>query len=198
MFKTVTCGIEYHGKYLQYPEAMALDDDFNDEITPKNVSQLRKCNRISIGKSFNQLLDNLPNTITEIIFDETFYQAQFNQQINNLPINLTYLQMGKLFNQPIDFLPLSLEILILGKDFNQSVDNLPFNLYLFAIDGFGCFSQTINNLPNNIQHILLNKSYSQQIIKIPNKLCNISFGREYPHIQKFRKMFPHVKQYFYQ
>ena len=70
---------------------------------------------------FNQNVNNLPLNLTHLIFG-----FNFNQNVNKLPPNLTHLTFGDNFNQNVDKLPINLTHLTFGNNFNQNVDNLTF------------------------------------------------------------------------
>ncbi len=91
--------------------------DVKPKSYPKKLQYLRYSN------IFNQPVDNLSNSITELIFGNSF-----NQHVDNLPNSITHLTFGNSFNQPVDNLPNSITHLIFGDYFNQSVNNLPNSL----------------------------------------------------------------------
>ena len=101
-------------------EWVVFNERFNQKLTPDIIEFLSKYQKIKFGDYFNQLVDNLPNSLTHLKFG-----WNFDQSVNNLPNSLTHLKFGKDFNQAVDNLPESLIHLKLGEMFNQPVDNLP-------------------------------------------------------------------------
>ena len=97
--------------------------------------------------SFNQPIDNLPDSLTHLTFSYCF-----NQPIDNLPDSLTHLSFGDNFNQTVDKLPNSITHLTFGKKFDQSVDNLP----------------------NTITHLTLG-DYKKNVDKLKSSLVELSF-----------------------
>ena len=147
--------------------------------------------KIHFGCCFNQTVNSLPNSLTELIFGQNF-----NQPINNLPIKLFKLELGKFFNNPIDNLPISLRVLKfddsskfnhpldnlpngikllkIGYEFNNPIDNLPNTL--IAIEIIGKFNKSLNNLPDSIEMLHLDVKINDKIVKLPQKLDYIYFA----------------------
>ena len=75
---------------------------------------------------YDEIIDDLPNSITHLILGDNF-----NQPINNLPDSVTHLILGDNFNQPLINLPNSLTHLILGDNFNQTIYGIPDSLKYF-------------------------------------------------------------------
>jgi len=151
-----------------------------DEYKTTSLSFLNYNDR----SKFNHKVDNLPNSITKLIFGYSF-----NQPIDNLPSSLTHLKLGWEFNQPIDNLPSSLTHLILGWEFNQPIDNLPSNL-THLILGWE-FNQPIDNLPSNLTKLNLGIHFEQSINNLPPSLKFLSLyfsSKENPKYLKFAKI----------
>jgi hypothetical protein len=102
---------------------------------------------------FNKSVDNLPKTITKIIFG---FGSSFNQPVNNLPPSLTHLTFGYGFNQSVDNLPTSLTHLTFGFRFNKPVDNLPNSITHLTFYYDGKFNKPLKILPNYLVCIKLN------------------------------------------
>jgi hypothetical protein len=119
----------------------------------------------------------------------------FNQQVNNLPENLTHLTFGVCFNQSVDNLPKKLSYLTFGIGFYQQVDNLPeslthLKLYcknnkiiipknvseLYICDD----NMLINNIPKNIEklYIYFVNLYYKNIQNLPITLKEIVIEKE--------------------
>ncbi len=134
-----------------------------------------------MGDSFNQPIDNLPNTLTLLKLGYSF-----NQSIDNLPNTIKELTLGKNFNQPIDDLPNSLTHLTIGEYYNSPIDNLPNSLTHLTLGNK--FNQPINNLPNSLTHLIIGKGvlkyfsasciFNQELNNLPNSLIELEFSYE--------------------
>jgi hypothetical protein len=85
-----------------------------------------------------------------------------------IPEGIFYLSLGSQFNQELDDLPQSLTYLDLSKasDFNKSLDCLPLNLEILEISSR--YNKTISNLPPGIKKIIIfNENQKKLITKIP-------------------------------
>jgi hypothetical protein len=124
--------------------------------------------------------DNLPK-ITKGYLTHLTLGDSFNQEINNLPENILYLSFGNSFNQNIDniWLKLSnnLTHLILGDSFNQNINKLPENITHLTL-GYE-FTQNINinnqmlKLPNKLTNFIF-RCYEAPIIIFPKSLTHIT------------------------
>jgi hypothetical protein len=163
--------------YNETTKTLHLPYDFNEELTNIPLGT----ERILIGvisfcfmdkcSQFKKSVDNLPNTLTHLIFSHV---SRFNQKIDKLPNTLTHLTMGSNFNQSVDNLPQSLIQLRLGTAFNKSVDNLP--KFLTHLTLGICFNQKIDNLPSSLTHLIVQDDFNQSIDNLPNSLQYLSIG----------------------
>jgi hypothetical protein len=96
---------------------------------------------------FQSLIDILPNSIKNIIFED---ESTYNKPIDNFPLGLKKIKFGNYFSQPLDNLPSSLEELEFAKysQFNCAIDNLPNCLKKIKFGKY--FNIPINNLPPNL------------------------------------------------
>jgi hypothetical protein len=60
---------------------------------------------LTLGINFNLELNNLPNSIKKIIFNE---QSRYNYKLDNLPNSLEYLELNKNYAHPIQKFPFNL------------------------------------------------------------------------------------------
>ena len=81
-----------------------LDESLFDVNENRNFKALKY-----IDSKFNQLIDNLPPSITHLTFGTCF-----NQLIDNLPSSITHLTFGHCFNQLVDNLPSTINHLTFG------------------------------------------------------------------------------------
>ena len=155
--------------------------DISNEDSPTGKSSILP-NSITFlvlgGEDFNQPVDNLPESVTELIFGYRFNQpinnlpnglktlkfyehSNFNQPVDNLPDSLTYLHFGDCFNQSIEFLPENLKELYLGNYYDLPINNLPSSL-IYLNTGHG-FNQAINNLPSSLKKVELGQEFDQAL-----------------------------------
>ncbi len=153
--------------------------DVKPKSYPKKLQYLRYSN------IFNQPVDNLSNSITELIFGNSF-----NQHVDNLPNSITHLTFGNSFNQPVDNLPNSITHLTFGNSFNQPVDNLPNSITHLTFGN--SFNQPVDNFPNSITHLTFGDSFNQPVNNLPNSLIELEFGLEFN--QPIDKIYSKCKQ----
>ena len=105
---------------------MVFNGVFNEPLT--NVVFPVSIQKIKFGYYFNQEINNLPNNITHLIFG-----WKFNQDVSELPNSLTYLDFGHNFNQDVSQLPNSLTCLMFWWDFDQDISRFPKSLIYIQI-----------------------------------------------------------------
>ena len=156
---------------------------------PSNLTHL------TLGKKFNQPIDNLPKSLKYLIFDnrDGDYQpidnrdCDFNQPIDNLPNSITHLTFSRKFNCPVDNLPNSLINLQTGYYFNYPLDNLPNSLKHLTI-GDNCdwggskYNYPLDNLPNSIEYLgFTNYScFDKTLMNLPKSLTTLNLSGYYP------------------
>lgn len=140
-----------------------LNGNFAHPIDSFHSSNLT---HLIIGDEYNYPLDNLPQTLTYLVF--TNY-SKFSHPLNNLPISLIYLKFDYYvkFSHPFNNLPQSLKYLKLN-DFNQPINNLPKSLIYLELDYE--FNQPIDNLPQSLLYLILSNEFDQSINNLPNSL----------------------------
>ncbi len=141
---------------------------FNQTINLKK-SYIKKITFVK-DSLFNQLVDNLPESLEYLELGDNF-----NQPVDSLPKTLVKLIIGNVFNQPVDNLPNTLKHLELGDTFNYPVDNLPSGLEYLNI-GYE-FTNLINNLPEKLLNLRIGCKFREEVKSLPNGLLEISFGR---------------------
>ena len=183
--------MEYHVNN----ETITFNSNFNESID-KYYKVISKCsilifeNKV-IGNNcvglFNKNVDNLPISITEILFGYFFdksvdnlpenlkiicFGRDFNKTLDNLPHTLTHIyfvQTENKFNQPLDNLPINLSYLSTGYNFNLFLDNLPYYLKELVIGE--SFNQSIENLPILLKKLYIyNPDYSQNLNYLPDSI----------------------------
>lgn len=157
----------------------------NFDISHTNIKNLY------IGDVFDKPIDNLPKSLTSLIF---YNGCWFNHSVDNLPTQLKYLtlgddfthgidnlpnsllnlKIGNKFNKPVDNLPPNLKQLVLGYSFNQPVDNLPPQLVQLIL-GSG-FNQPIDNLPSTLIYLELNGNFNQRVDRLPSGLLHLGLN----------------------
>ena len=160
-----------------------------------------KTKTLTLPHYFNKVLNNLPVDIEEIIFREDFaaiqfsefdqkinlllltylthltFGAEFNKDVDNLPLNLTHLVFGHSFNQSVNYLPSTLTHLTFGHWFNQIVDNLPQTLIHLTLGH--SFDQKVDNLPKNLIHLTFGNGFNQSVDNLPTNLIHLIFGWDF-------------------
>ena len=98
-----------------------------------------------LESKFNQEVNNLPLNITHLTFGYCF-----NQEVINLPPNITHLTFGYIFNQKVNNLPPNITHLTFGRNFNQEV-YVPLSVKYLKLN---CNNQNIiDYLPNSIEEL---------------------------------------------
>jgi hypothetical protein len=114
-----------------------------------------------------------------------FYnESSFNKNIDNIPENITGLDLGDSFNKTVNNLPKYLDFLRLGENFNKKINNLP-NL-LNDISLFAVIYEKINYLPSSVNNIVIHDCYlkNKKNIKITliNSIKNIKIKTSYSNV----------------
>eukprot|EP01112_Ceratiomyxa_fruticulosa_P021889 TRINITY_DN7857_c0_g1_i1.p1 TRINITY_DN7857_c0_g1~~TRINITY_DN7857_c0_g1_i1.p1 ORF type:complete len:310 (-),score=43.77 TRINITY_DN7857_c0_g1_i1:173-1102(-) len=130
--------------------------DFNQLIDKLPL----KLQRLELGKLYNQPLQNLPNTLTHLIFSEG---SIFNMPIERgvLPQSLVFLSMSASFDYPISgVLPTNLRTLKLGLNFNSRIYELPPQLtYLELPFRYNKILPHARSLPKNLKIVRSHKRF---------------------------------------
>ena len=145
-----------------------------------NIDILNYFNHSLIYLQISQKNDNLKYSLDKLPYSLEVIKLSYNINIpiNNLPINLIYLEIGtcnnkigprSTFNQNIDNLPPNLQTLIIGhiydpqeigsypSDFEQHIRNLPKSLLYLKLEGCYCFNdwKSLYLLPPNLKILYL-------------------------------------------
>ena len=149
---------------------------------------------ILVRNTFNNCVDNFPNSLKYLMFNEIFnclvenlpqslekliFSWEFNKPVNNLPLNLQELVLGHKFNKSVDILPSTLILLKFGFCFNKYVDDLPYGLKKLF---FGReFNKSVDNLPNTLTHLYFSEKFSQTINNLPPSIIWLCLGENFNH-----------------
>jgi len=133
---------------------------------PIEIDKLEKYNGIEFADEYNQPVDNLPINIKFL-----FFGIDFNQSLDNLPsgIEKIYFANNSKFSQPVDFLPAGLKEIRFGYNYNIPLDNLPVSLEKLLVPYF--YKHSMVNFPTNLKKIL-----------IPIRLPNPTWGRHWREV----------------
>ncbi len=122
-----------------------------------DLSKLKKIN--CTDNYFDTIIIEIPNVIDEFIFEDNpikriLFPYSFNESIDNLPntLEIIIFPLNSIFNKPIDNLPTSLKILCMGNSFNQLVSNLPNNLLHLILPND--YDNLITKLPSNLKTLI--------------------------------------------
>ena len=146
-------------------------------VCPKDLTlNLTHLTHLTLGYYFNYRVESLPQTITHLVFGDSF-----NKEINigNLPPNLTHLFCGNSFNKKVNNLPPNITHLSLGNSFTKSIDDIPLSITHLS---FGhSFNRSINNLSSrsNLKSLTLGDLFGQPLEKLPSNLQCLNIGREF-------------------
>ena len=171
---------------------MCTNEDFQIRKWPKNLTDVKIENNISITHVINSLPDSIqdlvighasvcgqvekfPSNLKLLCFNPN---TEFNGNLDNLPNGNETIKFwsGCSFESLVDNLPSSLLKLNLGDEYNLPVDNLPENLTHLTFGDLGyesmesIFNQPINNLPNNLKIIALGSNFFHPIDNLPDSI----------------------------
>jgi len=120
------------------------------KFTPEDIEIFKKHNKIKLQSKCE-------------------YDFQWNGSINDLPDNITHLQLPNCYKENIDKFPLNLKVLILNPDYDKYI-TLPEQLEEFICPTTACeFNQNII-FPSNIKLLQLGDKYNQPLNNLPNSL----------------------------
>lgn len=175
-------------------KTIVFGDNFNQKIDRYWWKDISRTTHITFGIAFNQNIDDLPNSITHIIFP--FNECKFNKDIINIPKSLKYLHLANNFNSFILAKLSTLEYLRIGENccsylIFDNDDNELKELYIdtMHIYNFEIFPQkiehlrlsnsnVINELPPNLKTIKFNNV--NIFYKLPIHICEITYtGNKY-------------------
>jgi hypothetical protein len=90
--------------------------------------------KLTFSGSFNQSVDNLPKSLTDLIFEE---YSQYDLPLDNLPKNINKITLN-CNHKLINILPQHIEILHIKfsycDKYNKKIDNLPISLKKIIIN----------------------------------------------------------------
>ncbi|KAM9986405.1 hypothetical protein ACTFIY_010827 [Dictyostelium cf. discoideum] len=148
---------------------------------------------LEFGNSFDQPIDNLPNSLTTIKFpNDSFFKKRINS--NNLPKSLTKLNLSKSYDSSLidGVLPNSILKLKISNYTNKSILHTRLEFKIFEKDGNislnNQLSKFINNLsiiPPSVTKLSIFYGY-EQVIPYQIKSMHLEFSRnnQYDHYYK--------------
>lgn len=163
------------------------------------------------NNSFNQLLDNLPNTLTHL----NISCREFNQSLSDLPDSITYIELySDVFNHPIlklpnsltklemwctlfdnylNYLPIKLNYLSLeSQKFNTPIDLKYLNQLTYLNLSCYHFNKSLDNLPLSLTTLDFTSTvFNQPLNKLSNSLTilNLNIGYEFETNNGFNNIF---------
>lgn len=143
------------------------NEEYNDylEVRIMNCKYEFSNNDIEVFKKHNKIkFKILP--LSNINNNDVWYGS-----LDNLPDNITHLELPYYYNEPIKKLPKNLKVLILGDYFNQILE-LPESLEEFICSKFSRFNQAII-YPPNTKIIKLGMYFNKNIDNLPFSLENL-------------------------
>lgn len=171
---------------LNFPrdvERIVFNSEFNQPVDHLFNDEMKNLKTVEFGYHFNQTIDNLPDSVEELII-----HRKFNQQIRKFPLNMKKL----VFNTQeeiyfdLEILPKGLEVLSLKCKEGQKLINFPPNLKILVIDSKkDC---VIENLPDSLRILALGYYVSNSI---KNKgeftVFKSSLAKKYKNTLEFKK-----------
>ena len=161
-------------------------------------------NELKIEKGFNQPIDELPESLTDLDFSSNYVYDQplkkyglplllkkicfgnlFNSSIkkNILPPTLVKIDFGSLFNKPLKqgILPQSLEKLIFGWHYNQEILQGVLPKSLIKLDLGHDFDHDLKDiLPTSLRKLTISGCYSHSVNYLMlDSLEKLKFGMHY-------------------
>ena len=163
--------------YMYDNNIIIFSYDFNKLL---DSDLLSKYNEI-IFSNYVLSYDLLDSLINNNYYHCKFRPSIFNQPVNNLPCSITNLTFGTSFNQLVEMLPNSIIKLTFGNNFNQQVDNLP-NSIISLTFGYR-FNQSVDNLPCSITNLTFSRCFTKKINNLPKLLKKIECPRTYLYLE---------------
>ncbi len=136
-------------QYLRF----AFDSVFN---IPLNLSNLTNLLVLELGEQFDQDLNNLPDTLEELVFAK---RSRFNRKFQSFPPNLLQLVLPDNYSRKLSQLPPRLIKISLGIEFTHPIDLFPDSLREIRFDSNGKFAYPIYRIPKSLLVLELPKSY---------------------------------------
>lgn len=153
-------------EYIIYTDPELYGDRNHALVLPRNIKRIR------FVDSFNRSVDNIPSTVTHLIFG-----FHFNQYINGcIPTSVTHLIFGNNFNKSIfDCIPSSITYLKFGYSFNRPIENcIPPSVTHLMFGGM--FNYLIKGLPSSITYLEFGDRFDQSIKELPSLITHLTLG----------------------
>lgn len=169
-----------HGPFPSSLLSLTYLNHANYEINTESLPLLRHLNTFKLNQN---LMKNLPSSLTELSLHEFFDKALLPSSLKKLdislalyslpplPPNITHLKIGEEFNHNIDSLPPSLKILSIGDSFNQPINSLPPSLTSLTLGDK--FNHPVDNLPLSLIYLSLGMAFSQPVNNLPRHLSSL-------------------------
>ncbi|AEQ60474.1 hypothetical protein [Acanthamoeba polyphaga mimivirus] len=175
-----------------------FDDDFNEDITGlipekikyvvfgfsfnKSIRNMLPCGLIELrlGHNFRQLIDDIPNTITKLIFDSEFIPEVHGKIPNNINCLGIRGYFGKIHKKDI---PNNIKHLMIGTDYHSNMCEViedPIDMIITEnithITLGWNFDGMVFNIPNGVTHLFLHQKFNPTIIKyLPSSIKHVEF-----------------------
>jgi len=142
------------------PEVISFKRTFNSKLDSTLINTLSKYSYVMFDQCFNQNIDSLPDNIRFLELG-----AEFNQKVNKWPKSLETLRFSAWdyfsdgyckFNHKLEGLP-NIKHLKLGTFYNHPIDDLPDSIETLYIERSSHLEHPINKLPKNLKRIHLGR-----------------------------------------
>lgn len=159
--------------------------DFNKPINNEIISIIKnnQSKMIKFGVNFNKPVENLKELDPELNEGKIFIEYlsfgyYFNQELDNLPNGIRFLELDINFSKSLTTLPDSLISLRYQSEYPLNFELLPLNLKKLDLTNSN-INYKIKNFPVNLEHLILPKNYNESLSDIPIKLKYIKFGQNF-------------------
>ena len=160
--------VKYRPEFLKMLEYVYYDIPYNYFLT-----FMINCRKIIFSQKFYATINNLPDSIIYLAFNEAYYENPYANKKEDRKISIDQgISLSK-YNYPIWKYPSSLQIIRFPPSFNQNIDNL-----------FKC---------DNIWKVYLGSGNKNEIMKFdkdinafPKKKCHIYFRSLYANLHNMQ------------
>ena len=120
--------------YFIYGNYLIIKSAFNDPFESLNIIEKNNFTHI-IFSNHNNFLKHVADILNILIIHQylPYLLSQFNELVDNLPCSITHLTLGYSFNKPVDNLPCLITHLTFYHNFNQTINCLPNSLIYLDI-----------------------------------------------------------------
>ncbi len=159
----------YNDFWSDEHQTVEFYDNFNEELTEGDISNINYCDELVVHKNYNKSLELVGGNIKTItVKNSHLIRTQDKNTIEiteNIPID------NKLYNIISKY-----KKIIFSNDFNYPINNLYYGLEELEITSLK-FSHPLDNLPNSIKKIVLRLSdFNHGLDKLPESVKHLDIN----------------------